>query len=176
MTLETLYFVAEIIAALAVIASIIFLGMQVRENTREQKLRREHELHQIQMVYFDHFTDDNANAEAFIRGGYDYRGLSGPEKFRFNNLASKGVCNYELMLAFHKAGAVDDATLDAFERMSYSLLGMPDTKLWWERSGMAEWFRADTRARVDALIAGGAAGGFIATPDMRGELEKRHDA
>ena len=176
MTLETAYFIAQIVAALAVIASIVFLSMQVRENTREQKLRREHELQQMSVSFFDHFTDDEANAEVFIRGGYDYRGLSGPEKFRFNNLSSKAVRNFEYMLALHRAGVLDDASLERQEQMIFSLLGTPGARVWWERSGMGDWFRPETQARITALIENGAARGFVATPDMRGELETKHDA
>jgi hypothetical protein len=176
LTLETVYFIAQTVAALAVIASIIFLGMQVRENTREQKLRREHELQQMSVGFFDHFTDDEANAEVFIRGGYDYRGLSGPQKFRFNNLASKAVRNFEYMLALNRAGVLDDPTLERQEQMIYSLLGMPGARVWWERSGMGEWFPPETRARITALIENGASRGFVATPDMRDQLEDKHDA
>jgi len=176
MTLETAYFIAQIVAAVAVIASIAFLALQVRENTREQRLRREYEIHQMSVGYFDHFTDDEANAEVFIRGGYDYRGLSGPEKFRFNNLASKAVRNFEFILVLHNAGVLNEATLERQERMLFSLFGMPGTKLWWQRSDMAEWFRPETRAAIDELLANGAARGFVATPDMRDQLRGRDDA
>jgi len=36
MTLESFYFIAQIIAALAVVGSLIFVGFQIRGNTREQ--------------------------------------------------------------------------------------------------------------------------------------------
>ena len=176
MTLEALYFIAQIVAALAVIASIVFLSMQVRENTREQKLKREHELQQMSVSFFDHFTDDEANAEVFIRGGYDYRGLSGPEKFRFNNLASKAVRDFEYMLTLNKAGVLDGPTLERQERMIFSLLGTPGARLWWERSGMGSWFRPETQARITALIEDGASRGYFATPDMRDQLREKHDA
>ena len=40
MTLEAFYFMAQIAAALAVIASLIFVGLQVRAQTAEQAARR----------------------------------------------------------------------------------------------------------------------------------------
>ncbi|TNE37207.1 MAG: hypothetical protein EP347_08440 [Alphaproteobacteria bacterium] len=40
MALETAYFIAQIIAAIAVVASLIFVGLQVRAQTAEQEARR----------------------------------------------------------------------------------------------------------------------------------------
>lgn len=40
MSLEALYFLAQIVAALAIVASLIFVGLQVRAQTEEQAARR----------------------------------------------------------------------------------------------------------------------------------------
>ena len=43
MTLETFYFIAQIIAAVAIVGSLLFVGMQIRAGIREQRLTRANE-------------------------------------------------------------------------------------------------------------------------------------
>jgi len=40
MTLEAFYFIAQILAAIAVVSSLMFVGIQLRAQTREQILTR----------------------------------------------------------------------------------------------------------------------------------------
>ena len=40
MTLEAFYFAAQIIAAAAIVASLVFVGLQVRAQTKEQAIHR----------------------------------------------------------------------------------------------------------------------------------------
>jgi len=40
MTLESLYFLTQIVAALAIVSSLIFVGLQMRQQIREQRISR----------------------------------------------------------------------------------------------------------------------------------------
>jgi hypothetical protein len=41
--LESLYFFAQIIAAIAIVASLVFVGLQIRASTKDQRLTRANE-------------------------------------------------------------------------------------------------------------------------------------
>jgi len=43
MTLENWYFIAQILAAIAIVGSLVFVGLQIKAQTREQRLTRANE-------------------------------------------------------------------------------------------------------------------------------------
>ena len=78
MTLETVYYITQIIAVAAVLASLIFVGIQIRQNTEQAKdanrLARAQMHQQIadgftQVMSFSMHTEDKL-IEAIFREGF----------------------------------------------------------------------------------------------------------
>jgi|GEM_PF-1074679 len=158
---------AEVFGGAAVIVSLIYLAFQVRANTREQRLRREVEAHQLSSSLSDLLTNEGRIPEVMIQGLYDYDGLSGADIFRFNNAMMKAVRAMDLMFRMKRAGEVSEDDYQGIERMVHTVLSTPGGRIWWDHTGMRTFFASATQSRVDDLLAEGKAKGYGTVPDMR---------
>jgi hypothetical protein len=71
--------IAEIVGAIAVVVSLLYLGIQVREQNRESRLAAMHEIAVGLREAYSEFANIK-NAELLIRGNEDYDKLDDAEK------------------------------------------------------------------------------------------------
>ncbi len=161
MSIDVLANYAEIFGGGAVIVTLIFLGFQVRDNTREQKRRRDQEAYELLMSLSDPFTDASTMPEVLVTGTADYTALSDPDKFRFNNVMTKAVRVLELMDKMRRAGNATAEDRAALERMIYSVLGSVGGRHWWELTGMKVFFVPSTQALVSDLLSSSKGKGYL---------------
>ena len=111
MTIQDWGAIGEIVGALAVVASLIYLAMQVRHNTRQMALNYESD----KLSAFERNVEsgnrarnillsDPSLAELFLKGLSDFKSLSSVDKFRcdmlFRNLFSSIHGGYIRHVAF----------------------------------------------------------------------------
>ena len=86
--------VAQVIAAVAVVVSLIYLAVQIRDNTKhlEKTIQATRTQSAGSMLGgFDRWRDmilDQENSDIWIRGLNDLGSLRGAEKLKFNTIAS----------------------------------------------------------------------------------------
>lgn len=138
MTLETVYFVIQIIAALGVIASLVFVGLQVRQNTRATKAS----------AAFD-ATNSVASLNEQLWANYsDERMLEGLETFnpakswedfpigvqhRMIILNRALFQKYEGAYYFYRYGGLDEELWEAWQAWAASMIKLPFHATWWEQ-------------------------------------------
>lgn len=86
MTLERMSYIAEIIGVIAVVFTLIFLTIQVRQNTRQIKSQGLQSAAAQYISRFDHATSTSENAEIFRRGLNIFDGLSKTEQAYLHSL------------------------------------------------------------------------------------------
>ena len=83
MQLEQLSYIAEITAAILVIVSLVYVGIQVRQNTAALKLSTAQNLSEDFTDIYLALSQNNDTAGIFQRGLQDYDSLESVEKVRF---------------------------------------------------------------------------------------------
>lgn len=138
MSLETIYFISQIFAALGVIASLIFVGLQVRQNTRATKASAAFEA-----------TNSLASLNEQLWANYsDERMLEGLETFNpakswedfprgvqhrmiiFNRALFQ---KYEGAYYLHRYGGLDEDYWAAQRDWAASMIKLPFHATWWEQ-------------------------------------------
>jgi len=121
MNLEQLYFIAEITAAIAVVISIIYLAVQVR-NTRIQSKK------ELQLDISKFRTDVTLKLASDKELSYVVaQGISGKEKmnandyFRFSNFAFSYFLAYEAAFQRNKTKDIEDDII----------IGLNESINWW---------------------------------------------
>ncbi len=84
MNLSYLANIADILAALGVIASLVFVGMQVRRNTLETRITNHQILSQRAIEWAENISANLQVAEIYNKGLADYEQLTQVERIRFN--------------------------------------------------------------------------------------------
>ena len=129
--------IGEIVGAIAVVASLIYLAVQIRQNTRQISLT----LEASKLAAFEQNVEsgnrarellitDPAVAELFLKGVADYRNLPSTDKFRCNML-------FRNLLSAIQGGFVRQLTLGgdpedfhATEKLLDPLLKSPGIRQW----------------------------------------------
>ncbi len=133
--------VGEMIGALAVVASLAYLAMQIRHNTREvEETNRAHELNTLSDIAgrFTHFRTQIINdaevASIWQRGRDDLNSLSSEERFRFDNIACEFYWGFAMLFLYHGIGGIDEVSLKITIRNIDLWALTPGLLQWWNES------------------------------------------
>jgi hypothetical protein len=129
---------ADVLAALGVIGSLLFLAFHVRQNTRT--VRNQHwESHLDRLSSCFARPLDIQVASVISKGQTNYGDLSGPEKLVFNGWASEYLANVFGSMGFYREGIFDS------ER---AVVGEQRLKWFFGNAGTIQWRHDPTRHPV----------------------------
>lgn len=138
MNWEAIAAVADIIASIAVVVSLVYLSIQIRRQTVETKLAMGNELvNQLNYVYAN--LSDNAElADLFYQGISDFHSLSPGRKIQISTYFSRLLRVMEGMFYQQRHGRIDSAIWSGLDRAIQDFCRYPGIKTWWETR--KHWF------------------------------------
>lgn len=126
--------IADLIAAAGVIASLLFLAVQLREQNRETGLNNWRQLLES-LTTFKATTNDPYMADLIVRGNADFHSLTEAEQLTYGHYIEQGI---HIIGNFDKhTGTVPRQMKDldlAVKNLMHDLLRSPGAKAWW-----ADW-------------------------------------
>lgn len=108
MTLEEIYYISQIIASIAVLASLIYLAQQTRQNTLGQRALM-HQQRILQMQGDLHMRADPSVAEALIAAERGDAAMTEVQLRQFLALTLSGLTSMEEQFRLYKTGQFDEA-------------------------------------------------------------------
>ena len=142
--------VAESIGALGVIASLIYVGYQIRGNTiaAERSNARQTASDHARAVLS---LQDEQTADIALRGMADLDALSPVEQYRFDLLMTVWLEAIEQAYADYRLGVFPEELIHEYRNRMAGALDSPGGRLWWERR--SPWFSPPFRVIIDELLA-----------------------
>ena len=107
MPIDQLANYAEVFGAIAVIVSLLYVAMQIRANTREQRHRARYDQFEIQTSVYNMISDADT-AQLFLKANQDYESLSDEERIRFGTANLKSLHAFHLVMEMRDDGLIDD--------------------------------------------------------------------
>ena len=83
LTLEQMYYIGELLAAVVVIVSVIYLALQVRQNAISTRLNTLAEINAGFKSFYQSIGENRDLADIYMRGLSNFEGLDRLEKMRF---------------------------------------------------------------------------------------------
>lgn len=158
-SLEQASALAQIISALAVIASLIFVGMQVRQNTKAVRAASS----QAHSTMYHSLTDDlvsNADFASVWRNALeDLNAVNEDELVRFFSFASASFRFFESSRVQWLRGQLDDEHWHTIEQHAMALAAKPGIQAFWQLRGhwhcnaFRDWFEALPTSESSPLYA-----------------------
>ena len=150
--------VGEIIGALAVVISVVYLASQIRlgyvqqdQNNAIAQSAAESDLHFRYQDLIGRMLEKPGLREIVIRGLHDYDKLSREEKGRFITWISPLVVHFDVVLRQHRRGLADEDYLEEFRLMTLSLVSTKGGREWWAEN---KYFWIESmREYLDAELA-----------------------
>ena len=149
MTLDQLYMLAEIIAAMAMIVSLIYVGVQVRENTRATRATAAQSFVDTMNGYVGLINSSNSLADVLDKGSAGLANIRGGEVIQFSAFHDQSFIAFESFFYQWRDGILDERLWDTYRHALVDLLHMKGGTEWWEKR--CHWFSQDFVREVERL-------------------------
>ncbi|MEZ6022090.1 MAG: hypothetical protein R3C16_01450 [Hyphomonadaceae bacterium] len=149
MSLEQYSYLAQIIGAVAVVASLIFVGVQLRQNTKAilAQTSQAHAVGYQQIIAG--ISDSGEFARIWRMGLADFQSLDADGRARFLAFTSTLFRFYESSQVQMLGGSLDAEHWHTIEQQVTDLVTQPGVKAWWKLR--RHWHSARFRDWIDAL-------------------------
>ncbi len=134
MTLEDFYFVSQIIAVFAIIGSLIFVGIQIRQNTRATRAASHHAVSNSLNDLNCMFAESGEVTRIWLAGQNDRQGLSPQDRWRFDSILRAYMHVCETMYMQADIGTGDESIVRAEENGIREVLAHPGSREWWDEN------------------------------------------
>jgi hypothetical protein len=148
MTLEEFNFIAEIIASIAVIASLIYVALQIKQNTAATHATAAQSFAEADNGFVGLINTSNNLADILHRGAMGLSELKGGELIQFM------AFNDAAFMAMHSAycqwdkGTLDDRLWSSFKHAILGMLSQPGQQEWWQHR--RHWYDENFRNYIEA--------------------------
>jgi len=148
---EAIGAVADAIGAIGVMASLVYLSVQVRASTRASAVEAKLTSTRLLTDFIDQLIQTPELDALFRRGLADLGSLSQADLHRFSNLSLKAFWYFSAGWFQHRAGTLTDDDWHEIRAVIRFWLRGPGVRAWWARLGRAS-FGPEFRAFIDAEI------------------------
>ena len=122
----------EFVGAIAVVATLVYLSVQVRQNTVQLRQDNLRETIRGTLDTNWYFHRDDAAFEVFRQGCNSFEELSPKNKAHFHSMVVDLTFYFELILRMHQSGLIDSDALGVVERFVLGVLATPGGIQWWD--------------------------------------------
>jgi hypothetical protein len=143
----------EILAAVAQLAAVVYLAIQIRDQTKE---RRQAAVNALTVQWGDlvKALHDSAEFSAiYLRGVQSFSGLDAVSKLRFSAFNNRFFKNFEAMYFSHRDGTLSPSLWGEIDRTMSDLIAYPGMRQWWETR--KHWHSEEFGRVVEGIIAKG---------------------
>jgi hypothetical protein len=153
MNWEMLTALGQLAAVLVGIPSLIYLAIQIREQTRERRQAAVNAL-TVQWGDLTKALHDSAEFSAiYLRGLQSFTDLDAVSKIRFSAFQNRFFKNFEAMYFSRRDGILNAASWGEIERTMTDFIAYPGIRQWWETR--KHWHTNEFVHLVDEIIAKG---------------------
>lgn len=149
MTLIELGALGDLVASLGVIATFIYLALQMRQNTKAIRLSTSHAVTGELQHLYSLMASDQGLSEVIIQAAQKPH-LSGATRLRFTTFASNAMRVYENAFLLKHDDSISKAHWEGITRMMIDFTSWPAFSEYWQ--DRKHWLSDDFQAYMDAEI------------------------
>ena len=131
MSLETIYYISQTVAVLAILASLAFVAYQIQLARRQMQGQATIAVLEYQKSMVDHLLHDSDLYKVALRGNEDMESLDDWEQHRFTLWCLKETSMWELCHHLKKQNALDASLFTGMENYWLDLHSAPGRRQWW---------------------------------------------
>jgi hypothetical protein len=147
--------IAELLGAIAVIVTLVYLAIQIRQNSSVVRTSNYWQLTGQMGEFSNQLAADPELLAIYQNGLRSYADLSGLDRGRFHMLLSTLFTKFQVMVQLQRRGQLDRELYEEQFAGFAILLESPGIREWWAEEG--RWFAAPFRSYIDRRISRPAA-------------------
>ena len=134
MTIQDLGSLGEFIAAIATLATLVYLALQIRQNTREAQAVSRNSVSQSFIDLLTHVSSDSEITKLVRRGFIDPNSLDDDDTMRFDCIIAALFQNFEAAFAQWRRGVLTDDDWVKWVVLIKQYMAQPGVQEYWSRS------------------------------------------
>lgn len=134
MTLETLYYITQIIAVIAILGSLIAIWFQMQQNQMVERANGQRELLMQASDWFNVCRDDPDLFGTLARLMEDYKNADPIDQGRFSSWGFELLFMVESAMYMHRDGFLNEKSYDGILQGALALVKTPGGRQWYEGS------------------------------------------
>ena len=142
MDLEYVARISEIVSSVAVVVSLIYVGLQVRQNTRALRATTYNAVTANSIAILNSMDTHPEYCEFLVRVQSDYGSATAAEKLRFNMCLLSAFRHWDNLLYQFRNGMLEREMWESYDR---TMTG------WLANTAWCNWFVANSRSFSDSL-------------------------
>ena len=150
MTLEAIYYFSQIVAVVGIFASLVFVGLQIRQNTRAIKATSHHAVTDSFNAINTLIIGNPKVARLWRLGMAGTEGLDDDERVSFSFMLLGYMRVFETLHYQYSTGALEKKLFEAELKTLKWVVTNPGFLAWWPNNPLS--FSVEFRAFIDGLI------------------------
>jgi hypothetical protein len=134
-TIQDIGSIGELVGALATVATLAYLAVQIRANTRMMRLQSRHAGRALSSQNSMGLAQDHQLAGVFRRGLVSFESLEPDEQIQFTFLLAQYILNLEHHFDDFKSGLTDGAPFERAWTGVEHILKSPGGRAFWKNQG-----------------------------------------
>jgi hypothetical protein len=155
MTISELGSLGEIIGAIATVATLLYLALQIRANTHSAKYNAINDIINRVIKWQSRIADTPDLMTSWTEGTKDYQSLCIEEQVRFTSIAVEMLAAIEATLETAKTDGIKPESVAAVRAMVHQLMRNKGVREYWMVSGR-NLFAQDFVKEVDVILEAAA--------------------
>lgn len=151
MTLEQFYYIGEIAGVIVVTVTLIFLTIQVRQNTKALRSAAAQNAHDMAEAIYHPVVTDAALADLVIRGIRDPDALTEVETARFTSFWQNGFFAMQNWFYQRQQGVLDEGIWVGWFNVLADITQTPGIRRFWAQR--RHYFSDDFRTYVETEVS-----------------------
>ena len=147
LSLKKMHQVGELIAAVAVVISLVFVGYEVQQNSVAQSQSATEAVVRDFVGAIRSLSTDAEMACIYASGVQDFGSLSGSERLRLSAYLLGVYYAIQEMHSLTKRGSIDPSIWRGFDRVSQETMVLPGVRQWF--ATRRHWFSEDFQLYVE---------------------------
>ena len=143
--------VAEVVSAVAIVLSLIYVGYEIRQNTISTQLSNAYSAVTLSSTSHQ-WLSDSEFAATYALGLRDLSALDDTQRIQFEGFISQKLNVWEIVFYSHEQGLIDDAAWGAWEGHFKSQIRSESWRSVWEDS-QADSYQGPFQVHVDTILA-----------------------
>ena len=151
MNWEMISAVGQMLGAIGVIVSLIYLAVQIRNQKTESRRAAINLLTTHWSDLMKAHVDSAEFSALWLRGVESFDNLDATSKLRFSAHLGRFLRTADSLYLYLREGGMDEQLWNGLERTLAGTVAYPGFQQWWPTR--KEWYTAEFRTLIDSLIA-----------------------
>ncbi len=150
-TLEQASFIAEIAGVLAIVISLVYLALQVGQNTRTTRLESVHAISTEFNNFYDMLASSRELSDIWYRGMFDFHSLDTTEQVRYTLVVTRAMRTWHEQYFQWREGVMDAEFWQSWQALLSDVMQYPGfQEVWTQRK---HHYSEGFQSVVDTVVA-----------------------